>query len=155
MQVLLGRTLDEKNKITKTFTTLATVNGVLKEESSVKNPVITFELSNPSNYNYAQIPAFGRYYWIDDITSVRNGIWRISMTVDPLKSFSSQILQLSPIIERTSDASHANKYINDGSLATDTRIQHIIRQFTPITGWNPSGGKFVLMTAGAPEEEEE
>lgn len=41
--------------------------------------------------NYAYIPAFNRNYFIQDVTSVRNRLWAVSMQVDPLMSFRDEI----------------------------------------------------------------
>ena len=49
-----------------------TINGTLREESSVINPSITFNIDNfdLQNYNYAYIKEFNRYYFIKDITYI-------------------------------------------------------------------------------------
>ena len=148
MNIILGKTTDDKTKINKTMTSQVTLNGTLKQDCSIITPVITIEFDNPAPYNYARIPGFGRYYYIIDAVNVRNNIWRIHLKTDVLKSFANQIMAQTPIIERTSDASKANMYINDGTLATDTRTQHIYKTFQPVNGFNPATGKFVLVTAG-------
>lgn len=148
MRIILGKTTDDKKKITKIFSSQVSMEGTLKEECSVLNPIVMIEIENPASYNYARIPDFGRYYFIDDMVNIRQNIWRIHLKVDVLMSFSNQILKQTPIIERTSDTSKANRYINDGSLATDTRTQHIYKTFSPTNGFDPGNGKFVIVTAG-------
>ena len=64
-----------------------------------------------SIYNYAEIPAFHRYYWITDWIYDR-GLWYCSMDVDVLATYKAQIGELSPYILRSS-------HTYDGTI-TDT-----------------------------------
>ena len=56
------------NKIGKTPETKFTLEGTLKEESSIVDPVILIEKDNPIEANYAYIAEFERYYYIKDIS---------------------------------------------------------------------------------------
>ena len=61
-----------------------TYSCILKEECGVINPVIVIqEIGNPSGYNYAYIPSFGRYYWIKEWTWVL-GRWEAELYTDVL-----------------------------------------------------------------------
>lgn len=50
--------------------------------------------------NYMYIPTFNRYYFIDDIISVRNNLWRIVAHVDVLMSFKKEIFNQTVLINR-------------------------------------------------------
>lgn len=81
------------------------------DNMSVVAPVIKIRepiTTDMSLYNYAEIPAFHRFYWITDIVFDR-GLWFISMRVDPLASWKSQIGSLSPYILRSA-------YSYDGTI---------------------------------------
>ena len=56
----------ETNRVDKTnFLTLkATLQGNLKEKTSIINPIINFELSDVPDFNYVYIAEFNRYYFI-------------------------------------------------------------------------------------------
>ena len=99
------------NKISKTPVEKFTLNGELRDESSIIDPVILIEKDNPIEANYAYIAAFNRYYYIKDITAVRTGLWRISMHTDVLKTFSEGILNSPCIVAKSS--SKYNMYLND------------------------------------------
>lgn len=61
----------------------------LKSESGILNPVLELSLpisTNPAGWNYAQIPAYGRYYFITD-WQWSAGLWLVSLAVDPLASW--------------------------------------------------------------------
>lgn len=106
---------DDKRKVRKTVGTATQLTGTLREECSVLDPVITIESSsNLSGKNYAYISDFGRYYFITDITAVTDKLWRISMHVDVLMSYSSQLLPLEMIAKRQENM--INHYINDGQI---------------------------------------
>lgn len=144
MTITLYRNISEYNAVNKSINELTTLTGTLREESSIIDPVIT--ISDIDNYvgsmNYAYIPEFNRYYFITNIESVRNNLWRVSFHVDVLYTYRSQIKSNSAIIER-----NENEYdlkLNDGLFRTQQNPR--IAQFPFPSGfdtWN-----FVLAIAG-------
>lgn len=144
MDITLCVNNSEKNKLGKSLSNLNVFSGSLKEETSVTNPVIMMELENPTGFNYAYIPEFGRYYFIDDMVSVRTGLWKISMKVDVLESFKNNILGVSVIL---SDSTETGKELYlSGKVWKST-----VKELTDIINF-PSGlsndGYFILITAG-------
>lgn len=73
---------------TTTYTPL-TVTGKLRSSASKITPTIDFaqDITYFNGYNYAYIADFGRYYFIDDVISVRVDITSIVFRVDVLTSF--------------------------------------------------------------------
>lgn len=66
---------------------------ILKDGCSILTPTIKLDiglLSDPSQYNYAYIPAFGRYYYIED-WYFSDRLWIASMRVDVLATYKTQI----------------------------------------------------------------
>ena len=66
---------------------------VLKSGSGIMRPTITLDLgktADPSQYNYAYIPAFARYYFIEEWYFDR-ALWTASMKVDVLATYKSDI----------------------------------------------------------------
>lgn len=61
------------------------------EPSSIVNPVLVIEYSKLPDFNYVYIPMFNRYYYINEIISVRNKIWELHLSVDVLMSFKDTI----------------------------------------------------------------
>lgn len=57
-------------------------------------------ISNIITANYIYIQDFNRYYFITDITSIRNNLWQISMRVDVLMSYYVEIKNLNAFISR-------------------------------------------------------
>ena len=92
MKINLYYNSSESNKIGKSLNKAIEFNGYLRDESRVVNPVITVKAKNLSSYNYCYIPEFNRYYFIDELVSVKNDLWRVSLHVDVLERRSGQKL---------------------------------------------------------------
>ena len=143
MNVKFYTNTSQKNAVNKNISQLFDFSGTLRAESSIIKPVITFSgLTGIASINYAYIPDFGRYYFVTDIVCVRNNLFQVSMSVDVLMSFKSQILANNAIIER-----NENQYdlkLNDGLFKTMQNPR--IAQFefpNGFTNWD-----FVLAVAG-------
>lgn len=96
-------------------TTVTVSNNGVNMELGVTRPIITVA-GNLSGYNYAYISDFGRYYYIDDITIIRDGISQLRLRVDVLMSFNGDIKALPAIAKRVGTDSNYNlfsKYIVD------------------------------------------
>ena len=149
MQINLFTYSGERHRINKTnfLTNRFAMDGVLKSDTSVINPVIVIEKTNPAKYgyNYLYIPEFGRYYFIDDITQIRNNLWEISAHVDVLFSFMNDISQNKVILEKAENQNDGNLYLNDGSFVTDSRKYNEVIPFT--TGLSLDG-TYILICAG-------
>lgn len=135
----------ENNRVSKVISGKFEMSGTLRGETNVVNPEILIEHTNPTGYNYAYIPEFNRYYFINEFTAVRNGLWRVRLAVDVLETYKTQIKQMSAIIDKQQNKGNSNLYLNDGSYVIDSRSYNTILNFSG--GFN-DGGEFILITAG-------
>lgn len=143
--ITLQRNNSERNRVTKDISTLLTVSGELKTETSIIDPVIMIEcdLSAVTGCNYMTIPTFGRSYFINNIRSIRTGLVEFSCHVDVLSSFADEIRGNTAITRKQENK--WNLYLNDGSLKAYQNPNVITRAF-------PSGftrQEFVLAVAGS------
>lgn len=121
-------------------------SGSLKEMCSTTNPSVSFDgLGNPAKYNYAYIPAFHRYYYIESWVNNEN-LWTANMKTDVLASWKSEIGSTSVYALRAS-----NSY--DGKI-TDSFYPTIDSDTVLTTFTNPwekvfSNGRYVVGIAGA------
>lgn len=112
---------------------LLSVDGALRVPSSIVNPTIAFQIESSEldvvdslsrdvldsdsvdvvlsiaetllvKADYAYIPDFNRYYWVTDITSVRTGLWQLSMSCDVLMTFKDQIRKLNAFVDRNENS---------------------------------------------------
>ena len=110
----------EYDHVDKTLTQIGSdLTCTARGECSILNPEVELALDTiPADANYMYIEDFGRYYFIDEIVSVRTGLVRIRGTVDPLTSFATQLRQCSGIVKRAESANAYNTYLDDGAFRT-------------------------------------
>lgn len=144
MTIILYQNISENNAVNKNLTELTTLTGTLREQSSIIDPVINISGidAHIGSMNYAYIPEFNRYYFITNIESVRNGLWRVSFHVDVLFSYREQIKNNHAIIER--NEIEYDLKLNDGLFKTQQNPR--IAQFPFPSGFNT--WNFVLAIAG-------
>lgn len=143
--VALQSNSSPKNQLDKSVSGVLSVNGTLKEGTSVIDPVILVQapLSTLVNANYMTISAFGRSYFITDIRSIRNDLVEISGHVDVLSTYAAGIRGNNAIIYRQEN--DWNLYLDDGSFQIYQNPSVLTRPF-------PSGFstlEFVLAVAGS------
>ena len=143
MIIDLYRNHSEKNHLTKNLSNELSLNGTLKQETSIINPEIIIEINNPSTYNYMYIPLFHRYYYITDIESIRNNLWRIKGTVDVLMSFANQISNCYVLISDTQNT--PENYVSGEQCKTTVKTKTDIINFP--NGFNNTG-EYILITSG-------
>lgn len=149
MQINLFTCNAERNRVNKSsyISNRFVIDGALRKATSALNIIIDIQKTNPLkyNYNYMYIEEFGRYYFIDDITSVRTDLWTISATVDVLMSFKNDILSTECILDKVENEVAANLYLDDGSFVMDSRKYNEIKEFP--NGLNETG-EYILICAG-------
>lgn len=150
--------------LNESYPALATLEGVLKDDCSVERPVIMIENTRDSHgsslidithFNYAYIPDFGRYYYVDDIVFVTNNMLEVHLKVDVLHSFRKFICSAVGIVERTSDFtiddSNLNRYNNGQfrsvSLPNDLRTYGFHLE-TAASFHDYDNGRNILVTSG-------
>ena len=143
MTINLYNNSSPKEKVTKSISLVSELTGTLREESSIIAPVITIEKSTPTGFNYAYIPSFGRYYYVEDVEVVRHDLLRIHLKVDPLMSFDSAIRANSAMIRKS--ATSYNVLINDNSLRSYQNDLYTYKMFPHGFGEN---FEYVLLVAG-------
>lgn len=74
---------------------------VWKTPSSVQAPVIELTSASLPDYNYCYIASTGRYYYVTG-TAYNAGVWELSLRVDVLASFKTDISSTSMYVERAS-----------------------------------------------------
>lgn len=121
MQILLYNWAGDPRVIDKPLTAEPnlTLTGTLREECRIEAPSILIQ-ADPRGQNYAYIPEFNRYYFIEDITAERNAAFRLDLRVDVLKSFASRILALNVHGIRSSVLQ--TPYIPDPQAPIETRM---------------------------------
>lgn len=127
MTIRLMWNTEVPNKVDKSPSLVEEITGTLLYPSSIIDPTITIERSTPTGFNYIQIPEFNRFYFVRNIVSDNNKLVSISMHVDVLKSFASQIKQCNAIIRRQENS--YNLLLDDGIFKAYQNSKHKIVKF--------------------------
>lgn len=131
MQVKLTNTTKKHNSTevpTMTGAGVKSLSCVLKEGSSIINPVLIFERTNVGHsYNYVYISDFSRYYFVDDIIYDGARVYYYC-SVDVLATYKNTIGSSTQYVLRA--AYTYNEYAIDQYYPVTTRI----RQYTEFLG---------------------
>lgn len=141
MIVILYNNESPTNKINKDITRLTALTGELRGETNVVNPIIRVFAATFPAFNYAEIPAFARYYYLRDVRQVRADIWELSLESDPLMSF---------------DLSDVAGVLVEGSAGGSDYLEHRhfvrnVKTKTNILNFSNGlleNGEYILITAG-------
>ena len=139
-------------------TLIETISGTWKKDVDILNPVIEIQPTETSTIakitkqcNYAYVADFGRYYYITGMTCKAGNIIELTLSIDVLFSWATEILLLDEgIIERNSEASNSNLYLDDSEIHiyNDPHIQTY--EFEYASGSLTFGSQtFVMAVAGS------
>ena len=143
MRVELYINNSEVEKVVKNLTTLQSLEGTLREATSILNPTIKIEgLTDIDKINYMYIPDFARYYFVNDIRSIRNNLYEVSAHVDVLMTYAEQIKQQKAVIRRQENV--WNTYLDDGTFKAYQNPLIVTKLFP--SGFN--NNSFVLALSG-------
>lgn len=142
MTITLYNNASDNNVVHKTITQTAALTGTLKNETNVVNPVVIIQSATPVVGNYAYIPAFGRYYYVNEVKCIRNEIYEIKMHVDVLMSFNLSSIQG---ILSESEKDEINRYLPSRGFVINSKHKTDIVPFP--NGLNATG-EYILITAG-------
>lgn len=134
----------EKNRLDKTLVSAFDLNGELKEDCSIIDPVIKVvaDVSSMASVNYLYIASFGRYYFINNVISINNEICEVHAHVDVLSTYKDEIRAQRAIVSR--QEKKWNLYLNDGVFKTYQNPYIITKAFS--SGFTSQ--HFVLSIAG-------
>lgn len=143
LTINLQTNYSDVNVLDKNISNVSSVSGVLKEQTSILNPIIKIQGSLPTGVNYMTIPDFGRSYFVTDIQSITNDIFEITGKVDVLTTYKNQIRGCTGIVSR--QESNWNLFLDDGSFKVYQN--EIIKLAVFESGFTLN--QFVLAVAGA------
>lgn len=134
------------NYVNKSITEVISLEGTLREPTSIIDPVVIVERNTPMGFNYVHIPAFNRYYFVTGISSESNNLVAIAMHVDVLMTYREQIANMNAIIKRQEN--QYNLYLDDGIFKAYQNTKHKIIKFP--YGFN--NFSYILALAGNGEQ---
>lgn len=150
MTIGIGISTDDKNKINKSYTMQYTLDGSLKEPTSVIDPVILIQapLDMLADCNYVYIPIFRRFYYITGMKSATNDTCTISCHCDVLMSFKDDLMNCVGYVDRQQDV--VNYMLPDPQKIKQVNPAISTVAFTPPE--EASGFTYCLITTKAVSE---
>lgn len=145
MNVEIYKNLSENSVIGKIKTLVYSTECDIKGESSIINPVLILKYNEKIfESNYIYIPAWSRYYFIDDVRVLTGGRVEVSLSVDVLESFKDSILELNVILSDT-EQTGLNNYLPSESFVVNCKHKTDIVNFS---NGLLDNGEYILITAG-------
>lgn len=132
MQITLYENFAKKDNSTLTPNISGiNVNCALKNSTSISNP--TFILT-VENFNISYVKWDERFYFVTDISSLRNGVIELSCTIDVLATYKKQILQTIAYIECSTSKFNSNlldtRIPNTGNIIQSVESSEDIERFS-------------------------
>lgn len=121
------------------------LEGVPVGSIDMMNPSIRFSSKSPIFSNYAYIEEFHRYYTVASKTLERKDVYVFEFEEDVLMSFRGDIWKSLAVVDKQSERSIGDEYIDDGSLVTENMRVPSVLNFA--NGFNQSP-EYILITAG-------
>lgn len=109
MLMKLYTTKTPNNTIGKVLENETEYNIKFKTKADRTKPVVVLMSETMIDFNYAYIPDFNRYYFVESIEVTPNKIYNISLRCDVLESFKNDILKSSGFVNQQTTT---NKYYN-------------------------------------------
>lgn len=144
MNMTLYNYAGDARKLNKYLTTIATVNIItITDDTNILAPTVIIS-ARAFNFNYAYIPAFNRYYFVENVDIMRGERIAVRLRVDVLMSHKTAILQSNVIADRS--ASNSDPYIVDNKVGSRDKANTYVRKvdnspFTTKTFVLSTGGK--------------
>lgn len=117
MLIKFYNTKSSNNTINKVLTDETEYNIRFKDMTDMLFPVIQLQSEDLIMFNYAFIPNFKRYYFVQKIELFPNGIYVIILKGDVLESFKDEILDCEGYVTKQANI---NQYYN-ADYASETR----------------------------------
>ena len=139
MNIKVWSSFTKRKNSTKQPTGGSQITAVLKEKTSIENPV--FILATPiANYNYVE--AFGHYYFVDDVVNLDASRCEIVCSMDVLATYKSDITAYTAFVERA--ASSYDVWINDPALSQKQLYYSDTMHTTSLSTFFSQTGCFVV-----------
>ena len=106
-----------ENVINKNLKLITSEDLVFRATVNEKNPVLLLHNDLLNEINYAEIPTFKRYYYIEHVEAFNNQLSRVYLTTDLLMTYQNEILNNEVLITATETPSYASN-----SLPTTRQI---------------------------------
>ena len=143
MNVYLYNNTKRLNSTAAAPVTYDTKDCVLKQGTSLINPVLIVNISGVPSYNYMKFE--GRYYWITDIISSKNDLWELHGSIDVLSTYKGHIQATSAFVLYDSTA---NTQLPDSRLGIYSDCTSYTATGSMPWDFDSDAGTYLIATTG-------
>lgn len=79
-----------KKVVNKTIEEVQEIDFIFKDDTDITNPILILQSYQSGNYCY--IPDLNRYYYIDRVTIMNGGFYKLYLEIDVLMSYKNEIM---------------------------------------------------------------
>lgn len=123
MDFKLWQNASPDNTINKSLSGETTINIFLKKDVDVSSPEIILKTVSGIDFgafNYAEIPAIGRKYFIRSIDRLNNDVFRFNLECDVIETYKDEILNSNCLYKRAIKTGDMGEYNVSKSANTIT-----------------------------------
>ena len=113
MDFKLWQNASPDNAINKSLSGETTINIFLKRDVDISSPEIILKTVpgvDFADFNYAEIPALGRLYFIRSIDNLNNGVFRLNLECDVIETYKAEILNSNCLYKRAIKVGDMGEY---------------------------------------------
>lgn len=122
----------------------------IKENVNILKPIILLSNSKALGCNYVYIKKFKRYYFVDNITVLSDGLIQLECSVDVLYTYKDNILAMTTFIER--QESDYSPYVVDNEVVTQCKREV---RYQILGGLPEASGSYIALTVSGGNKTEE
>lgn len=141
-KVILYKYDGHPNTVNKVLGDGREFTGHLKQDFDVTRPYLNLRSGSLPEYNYCYIDTLGRYYFIQSVTYLGNQTYELSLSVDVLKTYESEILTATGRVTETDDP---DPYISNRETVYK-RQPNFEKVAFPNTGLLNETGSIIMVT---------
>lgn len=130
------------NTVNKVLNEPHEYNGNLRQTFDVTRPQLSISSLHRPTYNYCYIPSLGRYYFVTEIQYAGNRKYDISLQVDVLKTYESEIMDATATVQ---ESDTPQPYVSTRQSVYDRRPNFEQIDF-PTKGLFNDNGSIVMIT---------
>lgn len=123
MEIRLYYTRNANNTINKVLENEVVFHIQFKDVADIINPTVKIKHLDKLKVNYAYIPDFNKYYFINNIDIYPKNIHTLDLEVDVLETYKEDILSSNATVTRSN---YSNEYYDGGDYRAEERKEHII-----------------------------
>ena len=136
------------NKVNKQLDVSTSIKGDLRQTFDILHPDVILRTKPLPTFNYCYIPSLGRYYFVDRVSFEGNNAYRLSLRVDVLKTYESEILTATG---RVRESDNPDPYISNRETVYKRTPNFEKVDFSKTGLLNENGGIIMITLKGTTE----